>query len=132
MSTEYTDLVAIAAPEGHIYDANQLALCLGESPYDDQTFGVLSRQDDDGNLYSAVTPVVKPAFMELAAGELKAPVHAPDVDLEAARRAQAILLINNGPARPDRITVLTGSHQDSASDLLAQLRVSIVPADEPA
>jgi len=38
MTTSYQKRATIAAPETHIADANQLALCLGESSADDQTF----------------------------------------------------------------------------------------------
>ncbi len=39
MTTEYTQTATIAVPDPLIPDANQLALCLGESSADDQTFG---------------------------------------------------------------------------------------------
>ena len=50
MTTEYKQRATIASPVTHIADANQLALALGESAADDQTFGAATYQDDGGNL----------------------------------------------------------------------------------
>ena len=94
MTTLYTNRATIAAPLAHTPDANQLALCLGESPADDQTFTAASYQDAQGNLYSVASTVAKPIFAELAGQPLQAPDHAPDMDVEAATRAQALLQIN--------------------------------------
>ena len=121
MSTEYTQRVTIAAPAAHIPDANQLALCLGESSADNHTFTVASYQDADGNLYSVASTVAKSVFAEMAGQQLKAPDHAPGMDLEAATRAQALLQINNGTAGPDVIAVILGSNADSAQDHIAAL-----------
>lgn len=93
MTTAYIHRVTISVPEAHIPDANQLALCLGESAADDKTFGEPCWQDADGNLYAVCSTVAKPIFAQLAGQPLQAPDHAPDVDLEAAARAQALLLI---------------------------------------
>jgi len=113
MKTEYTHSVTIAVPEAHISDANQLALVLGESSADDQTFGPARYQDASGNLYAIASTVAKPVFVVLASQPLVAPDHAPAVDLEAAKRAQALLVIEdriNGGApvtvSPDHIAVI--------------------------
>jgi hypothetical protein len=121
MSTEYTQRVTIAAPAAHIPDANQLALCLGESSADDKTFTSASYQDADGNLYSVASTVANPVFAQMAGLPLQAPDHAPGMDLEAATRAQALLQINNGIAGPDVIAVILGSNADSAQDHIAAL-----------
>jgi len=121
MSTEYTQRVTIAAPAAHIPDANQLALCLGESSADNHTFTVASYQDADGNLYSVASTVAKSVFAEMAGQPLQAPDHARGMDLEAATRAQALLQINNGTAGPDVIAVILGSNADSAQDHIAAL-----------
>ena len=52
MTTEYKQRATIAVPDPLIPDANQLALALGESAADDQTFGAASYQDAGGNLYA--------------------------------------------------------------------------------
>jgi len=75
MTTQYTHRVTIAVPEAHTSDANQLALCLGESAADDQTFTTTNWQDADGNLYAVCSTVAKPVFVELASQPLQAPAH---------------------------------------------------------
>jgi len=121
MITQYQQRATIAAPAAHIPDANQLALCLGESTQDDRTFTVASYQDASGNLYAVASTVTKPIFVEMAGQPLQAPDHAPDMDLEAATRAQALIQINNGTAGPDVIAVILGSNADSAQDHIAAL-----------
>ena len=121
MKTEYIQRATTATPLAHIPDANQLALCLGESSADDKTFTSASYQDADGNLYSVASTVAKSVFAEMAGQQLKAPAHAPGMDLEAATRAQALLQINNGTAGPDVIAVILGSNADSAQDHIAAL-----------
>jgi len=121
MTTEYQQLATIAAPAAHIPDANQLALALGESSADDQTFTAAPYQDADGNLYAVCSTVAKPIFAELAGQPLQAPDHAPDMDVEAATRAQALLQINGGKATPDVIAVILGGRLESAQDHIAAL-----------
>ena len=121
MTTEYKQRATIASPVAHIPDANQLALCLGESSADDQTFTAAPYQDADGNLYAVCSTVAKPIFVQLASQPLQAPDHAPDMDLAAATRAQALLQINGGTASPDVIAVILGNRLESAQDHIAAL-----------
>jgi len=125
MTTAYVQRASIAVPEPLISDANQLALCLGESPADDQTFSTASYQDAQGNLYSVCSTVAKPIFAEMAGQTLKAPDHAADMDLAAATRAQAVLQINGGIAAPDVIAVILGGSTDIAQDHIAALGLKI-------
>src|SRR5690625_2245816 len=130
MTTEYIHRVTIAVPETHTADANQLALCLGESAADDQTFTATNWQDSSGNLYAVCSTVAKPVFVELAAQPLQAPAHAPDVDIDAATRAQGLLSINDEPAAPDRIAVVLGDRLESAMDHITALGLVAVPHEE--
>ena len=125
MTTEYTQIATIAVPEPLIPDANQLALCLGESSADDQTFGAATYQDDGGNLYAVCSTVAKPIFVQLAGQPLQAPDYAPGVDLEAATRAQALLQINGGIATPDVIAVILGASAEIAQDHIAVLGLTL-------
>jgi len=129
MITAYVQRATIATPAAHIEDANQLALCLGESSADDQTFGTASYQDASGNLYAVCSTVAKPIFAQMAGQPLKAPDYAPDMDLEAATRAQNLLQINNGIASPDVIAVILGDRLESAQDHIAALGLSRVPQE---
>ena len=130
MTAQYIHRATIAVPVAHITDANQLALCLGESASDDQTFTTTNWQDADGNLYAVCSTVAKPVFVELASQPLQAPAHAPDVDIGAATRAQGLLSINNKPAAPDRIAVILGDRLESAMDHIAALGLVAVPHEE--
>jgi len=126
MSTDYIQRATVAAPIAQIIDANQLALCLGESSADDQTFNASNYQDAQGNLYAVASTVAKPIFAEMAGQPLKAPDHAPDMDLEAATRAQSLLKINGGIANPDVIAVILGDRKESAQDHIAAMGLTRV------
>jgi len=119
--TQYIQKATIATPAAHIPDANQLALALGESSADDRTFTKASYQDASGNLYAVCSTVAKPIFAQMAGQPLKAPDHAPGMDLAAATRAQALLQINGGEASPDVIAVILGDRLESAQDHIAAL-----------
>ena len=131
MTTLYQQRATIATPSAHIPDANQLALCLGESSADNHTFTTATWQDADGNLYAVCSTVAKPVFAELAGQPLQAPDHAPDMDLAAATRAQALLQINGGIASPDVIAVILGDRKESAQDHIAALGLTPIPQDTP-
>ena len=130
MTTEYQQLATIAAPAAQIQDANQLALALGESAADDRTFTTASYQDAAGNLYAVCSTVAKPIFAQLAGQPLKAPDHAPGMDIAAATRAQGMLQINNGIASPDVIAVILGDRKESAQDHIAALGLERVQQDD--
>ena len=130
MTTEHLNRATIAAPAAHIPDANQLALALGESHADDRTFTSASYQDADGNLYAVCSTVTKPVFAQLAGQPLQAPDHAPDMDLAAATRAQALLQINGGIATPDVLAVILGDTTENAKDHLVALGLERMPQDD--
>ena len=130
MTTLYQQRATIAAPAAHIPDANQLALCLGESSADDKTFTSASSQDEQGNLYAVSSTVAKPIFSQMAGQLLQAPDHAPNMNLEAATRAQSLLQINNGTASPDVIAVILGDRLESAQDHIAALGLTRVEQDD--
>jgi len=130
MSSQYVQRATIAVSEAHIADGNQLALCLGESAADDQTFGTARYQDSSGNLYSVCSTVAKPVFGQMAGQPLQAPGHAPDMDLAAATRAQALLQMNGGIATPDVIAVILGDRLESAQDHIAALGLERMPQED--
>ena len=131
MTTLYQQKATIATPAAHIPDANQLALALGESAADDQTFTTASYQDASGNLYAVCSTVARPIFAQMAGQLLQAPDHAPDIDLAAATRSQALLQINGGKATPDVIAVILGGRLESAQDHIAALGLTPIPQDTP-
>jgi len=121
MTTQYQQLATIATPAAHISDANQLALALGESSADDQTFSAASYQDAAGRLYAVCSTVAKPIFADIAGQPLQAPAHSLDMDLVAATRAQSLLQINGGTATPDVIAAILGNRLESAQDHIKAL-----------
>jgi len=127
MTTLYQQRATIASPIAHIPDANQLALCLGESSADDRTFSTASYKDEQGNLYAVGSTVAKPIFAQLAGQPLQAPDHSPDMDLAAATRSQALLQINGGIASPDVIAVILGDRLEAAQDHIAALGLISIP-----
>ena len=133
MTTEYTYRATIAAPEAMIDSANQLALCLGQSAADDQTFRVANYQDSQGGLYAVASTVAKPNFVTGAQSQLVAPEFAPDVDLSAARAAQARLSIGSldSPitATTTGMAAILGDRLESAQDHLAALGLEPVPEE---
>jgi len=129
MTTDYIQKATIATPASHIPDANQLALALGESSADDRTFSTASYQDAQGNLYAVCSTVAKSIFADLAGQPLQAPDHAPDMDVEAATRAQALLQINGGTASPDVIAVILGDRKESAQDHIRAMGLTPMPQD---
>ena len=121
MITDYLQKATIATPIAHIPDANQLALCLGESSADDRTFNASNYQDAAGNLYAVCSTVAKPIFATMAGQPLQAPDHSPDMDLAAATRAQSLIQINGGIASPDVIAAILGNRLESAQDHIKAL-----------
>ncbi len=89
MKTEYTHNATIAVPEPRINDANHLALLLGESSDDLNTFTNVTYTNGTTD-YAVANAAVKSVFIEpTQTGELPAtPSHAEGIlDLEAAQRA---------------------------------------------
>ena len=85
----YTNSVTIAVPAPLIPDANHLALLLGESSADIETFKQASYTDGSTE-YAVAHTVVKPIFLgPTQTGELpETPPHAEELlDREAAQRA---------------------------------------------
>lgn len=126
--TDYVHRVTIAVPEAWMADANQLALCLGESGADSTTFTLSNYQDADGHRYAVCSTVVKTVFIDLATQELIAPEFAPDVDLAAAGRAQDLLVIGSLTtpeiATPGHIACLLGTRTERPQDHITALGIS--------
>lgn len=136
--TEYVLRVTIACPEAMFADANAMALCIGEQSGDDRTFTAAGWQDADGNLYGVSSTVARANFPTRASSPLEAPEYAPDVDLTAAGRAQAALVVwtasmgGDAPtADPDAITAIFGPATERAKDHLALMGLTRVEDDEP-
>jgi|SRR5690554_180779 len=136
--TQYQLRTTIATPAAHMPDANQIALVLGESIHDDKTFTAANYQDAAGNLYAVCSTVAKPIFAAKAGQPLQAPSFAPDADLEAATRAQSLLVIedrtSDSPvpvqAGPDHIAVILDTRFGEAQEHIASMGLTLVPSEE--
>jgi len=130
--TDYTLRVTIACPAAMLADANEYALCTGESDADDRTFNSATYEDASGNLYAVASTVAKSDFATRATDTLSAPAHAPDVNLAAADRAQAALYIYGthgfGGATPDRLWAMV---EPAPGDARAALALAGLTPYEP-
>ena len=122
--------LTIACPEALRDDANQLAMVLGYGPDDALTYGGLNWQDADGNLYACASLIVSDTFVSTAQSTLSRPTWDVDniIDMDAARRAQAALVVSLTPvtAMPNKLTACAG---DDALAVLAAMGLTQVEVD---
>lgn len=124
MTTQYTHSVTIAVPAPLISDANHLALLLGESSADINTFQ-LTAYTDGTTEYAVAHASVKPIFLEpTQSGELpETPPHAEELlDREAAQRAFGTLSTQGGI----RLAVDVDPH-----DQFTEWGLTPTPSEEP-
>lgn len=133
-TTQYTRRVTTVCPEAMIADANQLALVIGESAADYQTFGTPRYEDASGNLYAVSSTVATGTFEGNATSQLEAPDYAPETDLTAAERAQAALYIygvhGTGGAAPGRLWALVEPALGNAQAAISLAGVSLVEQED--
>lgn len=125
MSTEYTNTATIAVPEAMLTEANHLALLLGESSADIETFKVATYTDGSTN-YAVAHATVKPVFLEpTQTGTLpETPPHAEET-LDRALAQQAFDSLNTSGGVLMAVNV--DPHQQFADWGLTR-----IPAEEPA
>ena len=88
--SEYTHRMTLAVPQALMTQANQLALIVGASEYDDKTFTAANWQDKDGNLYAVCSKVIKPVVLGLFGinlSNITLSAHAVNADVVAAQQA---------------------------------------------
>ena len=104
--------ITAAAPEALVSDANQYAMCLGQSEADGQTYNGLNWQDADGNLYAAASFEARDEWITFAQAPLVRPAWDVDeiIDMVAAERAQAALVFSTEAllASPAALTAIGG------------------------
>ena len=122
--------ITAAAPEALVSDANQYAMCLGQSEADGQTYRGLNWQDPDGNLYAAASFEARDEWVDFAQAPLVRPAWDVDeiIDMVAAERAQAALVYAVEPvlAVPGALTAIGGMDGVGA---LAAMGLTAVPGD---
>ena len=122
--------ITAAAPEALVSDANQYAMCLGQSEADGQTYRGLNWTDADGNLYAAASFEARDEWITFAQAPLVRPAWdvGEVIDMVAAERAQAALVYAVEPvlAVPGALTAIGGMDGVGA---LAAMGLTAVPAD---
>ncbi len=109
MTSQYTHRLTLAVPELLIPQANQLALAMGESAADVNTFTQASHEDADGNKYAVCSTVSKPIVLGALSAGLPDPLpsHAEGADITLAQAAlDSIVQYSEGvTAEPSRIVL---------------------------
>ena len=104
--------ITIVCPEALISDANQLAMVLGLTVSDVNTYGTPTYQDGDSALYSAASFLASQVWIDKAKSPLVRPRWDEDsiIDMVAAKRAQQVLIISETTitAQPDKIAACLG------------------------
>lgn len=88
--SEYNHRMSLAVPQALIDKANQLALIVGVSEHDINTFTTANWQDKDGNLYAVCSTVIKPVVLSMfgiSLTDITLPAHAINADVTAAQHA---------------------------------------------
>lgn len=121
--------ITAAAPAALVTDANQLAMALGFSEADGETYRGLNWQDGVGNLYAAASFEASQAWLERTQQPLTRPAWdtAEVIDMVAAERAQAVLMYASepAPADPAHLTAIGGM-----DGLAALAAMGLTPAEE--
>ena len=122
--------ITCSCPEALIYEGNQLAMCLGQSEADGETYRGLNWQDAQGNLYAAASFEARDEWIAAAQQPLTRPAWdtAEVIDMVAAECAQAALVFSTEatPASPAALTAIGGM---DGPDALAAMGLSAVPYD---
>ncbi|MHA6265713.1 hypothetical protein [uncultured Aliiroseovarius sp.] len=126
--------ITIACPERFIADANQFALCVGNTRADANTFSAALWEDGTGGRFALASLLAAEHFAVVATSPLTPPAHAQDADMQAAGRAQKILEVWS-PLSPgafpslsaDRILAIVGLE---AGLTIPLLKVSPIPIEE--
>jgi hypothetical protein len=120
-------IITIAVPAAHVADANDLAMALGFSTADEQTYAEPEWQDAAGNLYSAASLAGSDRFVQAATSTLQRPAWDAGqyISMAAANRAQDLVALwavdgeTTAPqANPNAITAIAGM---SGLDALAAM-----------
>jgi hypothetical protein len=106
-------------------------MCLGFSVADGLTFSNLNWQDADGVLYACASWEASDAWLEKAQAPLVRPAWDVDevIDMEAAERAQAVMVITTDPI-PASTTALIAISGMQALDAIAAMGLTVVPEPE--
>jgi hypothetical protein len=87
--TQYTNRLTLVVPDSLMDAANNLALIMGESDSDINTFTQANWQDASGNLYAVASAVSKPVVVNALSSGLPEtlPSHTENTDVALAQQA---------------------------------------------
>lgn len=124
--------VTVACPESLTDDANQLAMCLAFSEADGQTYRNLNWTDGK-TLYAAASFEARDEWVTAAQSPLTRPAWdvGEVIDLNAAKRAQAVLVFSLEPvaASPTAITAIGGIDGPEALASMGLQPLDLEPVD---
>lgn len=85
--------ITVAVPEQHTAIANQLAMALGLSVNDKNTYTDLKYTDVDGNLYAVASFIATPSLVERAETALERPLWDEEerIDMTQAEQAKSLV-----------------------------------------
>ena len=121
MGTLYKHRATIAVPEQLIEKANHLALIMGESVADINTFTTANYEDAGGNKYAVCSTAVTDTFVNNAqSGELRpSPSFAEEANREWAAEAYATL------GQPNGIIMSMNSDPQGAISEMGLVRIEV-------
>ena len=108
----------VAVPEQHLAKANQLAMALGLSVNDKNTYTDLKYADADGNLYAVASFIAS----RTAASKVDAPLDRPawdenkNIDMQLAEHAKALVAIDVAS-----VNTISFNNNDNALAAIEQL-----------
>jgi hypothetical protein len=130
MTTQYINRLTLAVPESLMGAANNLALIMGRSTADINTFTNASWEDASGNLYAVCSAVSKPVVVQALSTGFPDPLpsHAENADVILAQQAlDAIEVYGEGVAAGvDKIVLAI---DDSPLDALSGMGLTRLEED---
>ena len=117
----------VAVPEQHQEKANELAMALGLSVNDKNTYSDLKYVDIDGNLYAVASFIASSATVDKVDAPLERPVwdvENEDIDMQLAEHAKALVAL-------DVASVNTISFNTNDSALVAIEQLGLTRYVEP-
>jgi hypothetical protein len=125
--------ITCSAPEALIPQANQLAMCLGQSEADGQTYRGLNWTDGT-NLYAAASFEASDEWITFAQAPLTRPAWDTEevIDMDAAASAQATLMFSTeaASASPGQLTAIGGMDGPAALQAMGLTAVEEPPLQE--
>ena len=122
--------ITAAAPQALVSDSNNFAMCLGYSLADGLTFSNLNWQDANGGLYGCASWEASEEWLGKAQEPLERPSWDVDevIDMEAAGRAQAALVVSTEAVAADPAVLTAISGMDGLDAIAA---MGLVVKSEP-